>query len=177
METKPDQPDDFVSLYRSAFKDFGSRALWNVRELEDPRPEDALVIARHLRVEGNLAARRLAERIERYAMPLNRLQSQILRLLASHRNPESYVAGSTPLNLCKGWVALPGSPVSRNPSNLHVSQKDAHPVSEYPCKDFKHKLNCQIRMMGGSQLSPCTYRPDLPCLVVVQRPIPRPGVS
>ena len=31
-------------------------------------------------------------------MPLTRFQSQILRLLASHRSPESYVAGSTPLN-------------------------------------------------------------------------------
>ena len=30
-------------------------------------------------------------------MPLSRLQSQILRLLAAHRNPESYVAGSTTL--------------------------------------------------------------------------------
>ncbi|MBF0528616.1 MAG: nucleotidyl transferase AbiEii/AbiGii toxin family protein [Deltaproteobacteria bacterium] len=31
-------------------------------------------------------------------MPLSKLQSDILRLLASHRDPESYVAGSTPLN-------------------------------------------------------------------------------
>jgi hypothetical protein len=31
-------------------------------------------------------------------VPLTRFQSQILRLLATHRNPESYVAGSTPLN-------------------------------------------------------------------------------
>jgi len=31
-------------------------------------------------------------------MPLTRLQSRILRLLAAHRSPESYVAGSTPLN-------------------------------------------------------------------------------
>jgi hypothetical protein len=30
-------------------------------------------------------------------VPLSRLQSQILRLLAAHRSPESYVAGSTPL--------------------------------------------------------------------------------
>ena len=30
-------------------------------------------------------------------MPLSRLQSQILRLLAAHRDPESYVAESTPL--------------------------------------------------------------------------------
>ncbi len=31
-------------------------------------------------------------------MPLDRIQTEILRLLASHRDPESYVAGSTPLN-------------------------------------------------------------------------------
>ena len=32
-------------------------------------------------------------------MPLARIQSVILRLLAAHRDPESYVAGSTPLNV------------------------------------------------------------------------------
>lgn len=32
-------------------------------------------------------------------MPLSKIQSDILRLLASHRDPESYVAGSTPLNV------------------------------------------------------------------------------
>jgi hypothetical protein len=31
-------------------------------------------------------------------MPLSNLQIEILKLLASHRNPESFVAGSTPLN-------------------------------------------------------------------------------
>lgn len=31
-------------------------------------------------------------------MPLSKLQSEILRLLAAHRDPESFVAGSTPLN-------------------------------------------------------------------------------
>jgi hypothetical protein len=31
-------------------------------------------------------------------VPLSELQSEILRLLATQRNPESYVAGSTPLN-------------------------------------------------------------------------------
>jgi hypothetical protein len=30
-------------------------------------------------------------------MPLSKIQSDILRLLAAHRDPESYVAGSTPL--------------------------------------------------------------------------------
>jgi hypothetical protein len=32
-------------------------------------------------------------------MPLTKVQSDILRLLAAHRDPESYVAGSTPLNV------------------------------------------------------------------------------
>ena len=32
-------------------------------------------------------------------MPLSKIQSDILKLLASHRDPESYVAGSTPLNV------------------------------------------------------------------------------
>lgn len=36
--------------------------------------------------------------LKRPVMPLTRFQSRILRLLAAHRNPESYVAGSTPLN-------------------------------------------------------------------------------
>jgi hypothetical protein len=31
-------------------------------------------------------------------VPLTRFQSQILRLLAAHRDPESCVAGSRPLN-------------------------------------------------------------------------------
>jgi hypothetical protein len=31
-------------------------------------------------------------------MPLSKIQIEILRLLASRRDPESYVAGSTPLN-------------------------------------------------------------------------------
>jgi hypothetical protein len=69
MKTEPaTHPGDFASLYRHAFKEFGGRALWNVRELDDPSPKDALVVARCLRVEGNLAARRLAERIERVCL-------------------------------------------------------------------------------------------------------------
>ena len=37
-------------------------------------------------------------RSSRPAVPLSKIQSDILRLLASHRDPESYVAGATPLN-------------------------------------------------------------------------------
>jgi hypothetical protein len=32
-------------------------------------------------------------------VPLARIQSDILRLLAAHRDPESYVAGAAPLNV------------------------------------------------------------------------------
>jgi hypothetical protein len=59
-----DSAADFVILYRRAFAEFGAQALWSKRVLEKPQPEDALVIARALRIEGNLEARRLAEQIE-----------------------------------------------------------------------------------------------------------------
>ena len=45
--------------------EFGARALWNKRLIEAPTKEDALVVARALRIEGNRAARELAEQIER----------------------------------------------------------------------------------------------------------------
>jgi hypothetical protein len=61
-ETTP--PEDFATLYRSAFREFGAMALWSSRQVPNPTPADALAITRSLRVEGNLEARRLAERIE-----------------------------------------------------------------------------------------------------------------
>jgi hypothetical protein len=54
----------YVVLYRQAFAEYGSHALWNLRAFEAPSQEDALVVARALRIEGDLVARRLAERIE-----------------------------------------------------------------------------------------------------------------
>ncbi len=65
MSAETEQTKDFVTLYRRAFKDYGCRALWNVRELENPTPQDVLAITRSLRVEGDLKARRLAEQIEK----------------------------------------------------------------------------------------------------------------
>jgi len=65
MSTDPEQPEDFASLYRRAFTEHRTRALWNKRELEAPTPADALVVARALRTEGNRDARRMAELIER----------------------------------------------------------------------------------------------------------------
>lgn len=39
-------------------------ALWSSCPVPNPTPQDALAITRSLRVEGNLEARRLAEKIE-----------------------------------------------------------------------------------------------------------------
>jgi len=38
------------------------------------------------------------KRSSRHAVPLSRIQTDVLRLLASHRDPESYVAWASPLN-------------------------------------------------------------------------------
>jgi len=65
MSTGRTEPDDLAALYRRAFAEYGVRALWNKRQAGAPTPEDALVVARALRIEGNLKARELAEQIER----------------------------------------------------------------------------------------------------------------
>jgi hypothetical protein len=56
--------EDFATLYRRAFAEFGASALWSRRAVSEPTPADALAITESLRVEGNLHARRLAEQIE-----------------------------------------------------------------------------------------------------------------
>ncbi len=65
MNDTPSEPEDFASLYRRAFTEYGAQALWNKRLIERPAPEDALVIARALRIEGGREARKLAEQIEK----------------------------------------------------------------------------------------------------------------
>jgi hypothetical protein len=52
------------ALYRQAFASYGARALWSSRPVESPTIADLLAITESLRVEGDLAARRLAEQIE-----------------------------------------------------------------------------------------------------------------
>ena len=64
LSTEP-TPPDFARLYRQAFEEYSARALWNKRLLAEPTKEDALVVARALRVAGNRKARKLAEQIER----------------------------------------------------------------------------------------------------------------
>ncbi len=55
---------EIARLYHEAFDRFGPVALWNLRRHEHPTPGDALAMTRQLRIEGNMAARLLAERIE-----------------------------------------------------------------------------------------------------------------
>lgn len=43
MSTEPIQPENYLYFYRRAFKEYGGRPLWNVRQLENPSPEDALI--------------------------------------------------------------------------------------------------------------------------------------
>jgi hypothetical protein len=56
---------EVASLYRRAFAEYGTQALWNMRPLEDPTPADALAITKALRTHGGMTGRRLAEQIER----------------------------------------------------------------------------------------------------------------
>lgn len=64
MVEEQNRKEDLKELYRLAFAAYGLRALWNKQEIENPTQADALVVAKALRVEGNRAARKLAERIE-----------------------------------------------------------------------------------------------------------------
>jgi hypothetical protein len=65
MSTGHTQSEELVTLYRRAFAEYKSQALWNTRAFDHPTPEDALIVARELRLEGDLRARALAEEIER----------------------------------------------------------------------------------------------------------------
>lgn len=65
MNDTPPQREDFASLYHRAFSEYGTQALWNKRMLDQPTEQDALVIARALRMEGDREARKLAEQIEK----------------------------------------------------------------------------------------------------------------
>lgn len=61
---KAERQSEIEKLYRRAFAEHGPSALWSFRELAQPTAEDALAVARRLRIEGNMDARRLAEQIE-----------------------------------------------------------------------------------------------------------------
>jgi len=54
----------WIDLYHRAFRQYSVQALWNLRAIETPTAEEALVVARALRIEGDMPARFLAEEIE-----------------------------------------------------------------------------------------------------------------
>jgi len=58
-------------------------------------------------------------------VPLSKIQADVLRLLASHRDPESYIAGSTPLN--RG--------TSRYSGDIDIFQDRAERVQEVATND------------------------------------------
>ena len=88
MNYQTPEPASLMSLYRQTFAEYGTRALWNKRLLEAPTPEDALLVARAYRIEGDREARRLAGEIEQAChAALEESQAEVLRLLASHRVP------------------------------------------------------------------------------------------
>jgi hypothetical protein len=61
--------EDVQRLYRQAFCDFGSVALWNMRPVKSPTCADALAITAALRTHGRRDGRRLAEQIEDACRP------------------------------------------------------------------------------------------------------------
>jgi hypothetical protein len=56
---------EIVRLYRQAFADYGTIALWNMKPVARPTPGAALAITQALRTHGSMDGRRLAEEIER----------------------------------------------------------------------------------------------------------------
>src|SRR5260370_16497490 len=62
-------PADVARLYRQAFREFGTQALWSRRPSETPTIAQALVVAEGLRREGNLNSRSSV-----HAMPLSKIQ-------------------------------------------------------------------------------------------------------
>ena len=57
-------PEDIVALYRQAFDEFGTQALWSRRPSEHPTITQALTVAESLRREGDMKSRQLVARIE-----------------------------------------------------------------------------------------------------------------
>jgi hypothetical protein len=98
MSDAPPEPEDFVSLYRRAFVDYGAQALWNMRPIANPTPADALAITKALRTHGAWKAAASPNASKESAVPLTKLQSHVLRLLAAERSSDSYIAGGVAIN-------------------------------------------------------------------------------
>ena len=98
VSTEPEEPEDLAGLYRRAFAEYG-HALWNLARLNDQRRGRARD-TQALRTHGHMEGRRFAERIEDLAVPITKFQSDVLRSLAAHRIPDSYIAGGVACRRC-----------------------------------------------------------------------------
>lgn len=59
------ETEDWRELYAEAFRLFFPAVLWSYRKLEQPAPANGLSISYALRQQGDMRARRFAERLER----------------------------------------------------------------------------------------------------------------
>jgi hypothetical protein len=72
MDEQAKKPDDYATLYYRAFEEYGTRALWNMRPVENPTKADALAITKALRTHGGMDGLRMAEQIEKQCRPQQR---------------------------------------------------------------------------------------------------------
>jgi hypothetical protein len=64
MSETTERVQDLAAVYRRAFDEYATIALWNLRPVAEPTRADALALTRPLRTHGGIAGRRLAEEIE-----------------------------------------------------------------------------------------------------------------
>ncbi|MEI9986678.1 MAG: hypothetical protein WDN69_27995 [Aliidongia sp.] len=94
MDTET-QFEEIERLYRRAFAEFGAVALWSMRPVDHPTPDARRRAGNHIRpahsrLHGGADGWPKISSV--YAVPLSKLQSCLLRLLADRRSPESHVA-------------------------------------------------------------------------------------
>jgi hypothetical protein len=65
MDMSAQRRKEIERLYRQAFAEFGTVALWSMKPVEQPTAGAALAITSALRTHGSMKGRRLAETIER----------------------------------------------------------------------------------------------------------------
>ena len=99
MTDQTAEPEDHLgSLYRRAFKDYGNRALWNLRPIENQTLPTRWRSQKPCERTAAWTGGAWRNRLKACAVPLTKLQSHLLRVLAAGRSPDSYVAGGVAIN-------------------------------------------------------------------------------
>jgi len=98
MSDQTPRVEDLVSLYRRAFSEYGVQASWNMRAMDSPTAADALASRERCGCTAAWMDDVWPKRLKASAVPLTKLQSQVLRVLAAQRSPDSYIAGGVALN-------------------------------------------------------------------------------